>query len=193
MATLGSWPLTSNLKASTTAAGVTNSDVSKSASVPSIGVISGFGLDMYIAEGSRNLADAVSKGSYVQFTCTADAGKQINLASIAFRLISEPSGAANTYGYGLRSSVDSYANNIVSATAIPNDPSYVDVSKDMSGAPYQGLSAITFRVYYYADNDDNEVILNSLVLSGTVDASAAALPFFADFCGGLNDDLTGGI
>jgi len=143
-------------------------------------------------DGCTDAAKAVSAGNYAYLTLSADGGYKLNLSSLGFK-VTRAGAAYSPRGWVVRSSADSYAADIATEDVSTTDPTYTSKSLDLTGGAYQGLSSITFRIYVYAQEEDTVLFFDDVAVTGTVDASATALPFFADFCGGLNDDLTGGI
>ena len=194
MATLLAYSFASNLNPTTTAANVSGGAITSSGVPITCVQYSGvLVLGTPAASTScKSATEAVSVGNYAYFTLTANSGYVLNLSSLGFK-VTRAGAAYSPRGWVVRSSADSYAADIATEDVSTTDPTYTSKSLDLTGGAYQGLSSITFRIYVYAQEEDTVLFFDDVAVTGTVDASATALPFFADFCGGLNDDLTGGI
>ena len=193
MATLLAYSFASNLNPTTTAANVSGGAITSSG-VP-ITCVQDSGVLVLGTPGAatscKSAAEAVSVGNYAYFTLTANSGYVLNLSSLDFK-VTRPGTSYSPRGWVVRSSVDSYGTNIATEDVTSTDPTYTSKSLDLSGASYQGLSSITLRIYEYAQAKDTKLFFDDLTLTGTV-AESTGIPFFADLCGGLNDDLTGGM
>lgn len=193
MATLLAYSFASNLSPTTTAANVSGTAITSSG-VPITCVQHSGVLVLGTPAAStscKSAAEAVSVGNYAYFTLTANSGYVLNLSSLDFK-VTRPGTPYSPRGWVVRSSVDSYGTNIATENVTSTDPTYTSKSLDLSGASYQGLSSITLRIYEYAQAEDMRLFFDDLTLTGTV-AESTGIPFFADLCGGLNDDLTGGM
>jgi len=124
------------------------------------------------ATDAISAATAVSTGSYWYFTATADAGQFLNLATLT--LNAGRGGASTPRGIKVRSSIDSYAADLYSADLDTATPTWTAVNIDLSGAAFQVLSAITFRIYIWAPTTSNSVDEDDITLTGTV-ASTTSL------------------
>lgn len=123
----------------------------------------------YPAASSTNIAEAVANNSYWSFTLTPDVGKQIDLTSLTMNV--SRGGASTPRGYGLRSSIDSYAANIATADINQEVATWMAVDIDLTGAAYQNLiSAVTFRIYYYGPSNLVAIYTDDLTINGTVSA-----------------------
>lgn len=123
--------------------------------------------------GATSQANAVSLSSYIEFTITPTGGYEMDLTSLTFKVAR--GGASTPRGWGLRSSIDSYAANIQTADCATQRPTYSDITVDLSGAGFQNLTAaITFRMYFYAPADTSSVDFDSLTLNGTMTAPAGS-------------------
>ena len=79
-------------------------------------------------------------------------------------------------GYALESSVDGYASIISTANFTTTLPTFATCTVDLSGAAFQGLSSITFRIAGYNANYGYEQFDNITVNAATVpEPSALAL------------------
>jgi len=193
MATLLAYSFASNLNPTTTAANVSGGAITSSGVPITCVQYSGvLVLGTPAAPTScKSAAKAVSVGNYAYFTLTANSGYVLNLSSLDFK-VTRSGTSYSPRGWVVRSSVDSYGTNIATEDVTSTDPTYTSKSLDLSGASYQGLSSITLRIYEYAQAEDTVLFFDDLTLTGTV-AESTGIPFFADLCGGLNDDLTGGM
>lgn len=116
---------------------------------------------------------AVTNNSYFSFTATPTAGFSISLTSLTFKMAR--GGAATPRGYAVRSSADGYASNLATADIVTQRTTFTDVSVDLSGVAFQGLSsAITFRIYVYAPANTNSLDFDDVVLNGSVSAGGSA-------------------
>lgn len=106
-------------------------------------------------------------GNYFTFTLTAGLGYQINLASISASVKASASGPVSYQWY---SSVDNFASAIGGGTVTTSWTTPAAV--DLSGAAYQGLSAVTFRLYGH-DAPNNGVNSDFFVDNITVDGITA--------------------
>lgn len=139
-----------------------------------------------------NVIDEVvsaTSNDYVTFTVTAADGYTINLSAFSFSYTVNSSTATPTTESGtftVRSSIDSYADNIASfdkaAVSGQNNgwTSTGDIS--LSGSSYQGLTSITFRIFLsdniatsqYAMRIDN-LLLTGAAVSSVPEPSSVAL------------------
>lgn len=178
MATLLEYLFTGSTAGPTTqAAGVTGGNVTNGslstfsistgdgwASVP---VVSGNG-----ASSATTAAKAVTYNSYFYWSVTPDAGKTLNLTLLHFH--AGRGGTTTPRGIKVRSSLDSYAGDLYSATVDTATPTWSDISIDLSGAGYQGLSsAFTFRFYIWTPTTSNAVDVDEIRLEGTISSASA--------------------
>ena len=137
-----------------------------------------------LADGIGNdLADAFATGEFIEFTATADPGFVLNLADLSFDFARAANGAND---YGIQSSVDGFASTVFFGddTANPGNVATIAAGSttalqtvDLSGAEFQGLSTVTFRVAV----DDRQTntggasatVFDDISLGGTV---APAVP-----------------
>jgi hypothetical protein len=112
---------------------------------------------------------------YLAFTVTAANGYMLNLSELKLDILYQ---AANTFSatWAIRSSVDGYAGDVASYTrvgsGIANTTDYITGSPaaNLSGASFQNLSDITFRVYVTDTSTDLNHItrLDNITLTGDV-------------------------
>ncbi|GAB5560205.1 MAG: hypothetical protein SynsKO_18520 [Synoicihabitans sp.] len=137
---------------------------------------------------SATLATAISDGNYFEFTLTAATGYELTLTSIEMNGGATSSGAANV---ALLSSVDGFNDSSAIATAtevnsgtggFDTDSSGFGNSITLSGAQYEGLQAISFRIYGWNISSGSGVTNlrslsgDDLEVFGTVSVSAVPEP-----------------
>lgn len=112
------------------------------------------------SSGSDSFSGAIDLGKYFEFSLTAETGYTVDLTSITFGLGRSGTGPRQ---WEWRSSTDGYAATIGTYTSLnsglaavggvltnpDSDSSWAGSILDLSGASYQGLTAITFRLYGY--------------------------------------------
>lgn len=110
--------------------------------------------------GSNAFTGSFDPGKYFEFTLTADAGKTLDMTALQFGIGRSGTGPRQ---WQWRSSVDGYAAPITTYATVhaglaqvggvltnPDDnSSWTGNSLDLSGAAFEGLSAVTFRLYGY--------------------------------------------
>lgn len=108
--------------------------------------------------GEPNIAtisDAVANDEYGEFAITVDPGLQLNLSSLDLGMLINRGTDEETFTLHLRSSIDSYASDI--DTASLNGDSDTEIadgsgSFDLSDSAFQGLTGTTtFRLYMVSD------------------------------------------
>jgi hypothetical protein len=115
---------------------------------------------------SRTPAEAVTKDKYFTFTVTANAGFTLHLANLTFD--AARGGGATPRGFVLLSDVDGFTNPIDSEDVPTQRNVQTTFTIDLSGAAYQGLSEVTFRIYAYTPSGGQSVEFSNLTLNGTV-------------------------
>ena len=124
-----------------------------------------------LADGSGNdMAGAVTTQQYFTFTITADSGYAFDLDNLTFDIGRGLRGAED---YAVRSSVDSYVDNIVFADdEIDQTPAGQDIN--LYDSAYNGLTSIGFRIYLDDRRNNSasasETFIDNVVLNGTVSA-----------------------
>ncbi len=117
-------------------------------------------------EDSRDPFEAVANDKYFAFTITANTGYVLNLQSLTF---SAARGGGDTpRGWALLSDVDGFTNFIDNQDVPTVRNVLTDFTVDLSGASFQGLTEITFRMYSYAPHTGQSVEYHNLSLNGTV-------------------------
>ena len=124
------------------------------------------------------IADSVANEEYGTFAITVDPGLQLNLTSLEIGMQIIRGADGEKFTVHLRSSLDSFANDIATATLVGDsnvDTVDGDRSFDLSDATFQGLAGTTtFRLYLVSDvgsrtEGSNYVrITPDVVLNGTV-------------------------
>jgi hypothetical protein len=102
----------------------------------------------------------VDHSRYVQFIVTANSGYFLNLSGTGALGFDGLGDGVNWY---VRSSVDNYANDIVSGTF---GASFANNSADLS-ASFDQLTSVTFRLYAWKGNN-TDVFFDNITLNGTV-------------------------
>lgn len=121
---------------------------------------------LFPASGATSSSTAVSTSSYFSFSVTPT-DLEMDLTSLTFDAARGGSGTPR--GYVLRSSIDSYANNITTASIGTVRPTFTSFTIDLSGASYQNLtSAVTFRIYAYSPGTTSTVDMDTITLNGTL-------------------------
>ncbi len=115
---------------------------------------------------STTPAAAVTNNADFKFTLTADAGFLLNLSSFTFDVMR--GGAGTPRGYVVRSSVDNFASTLGQADVGTVRPTFTNVTIDLTGAAYQSLGSITFKVYGYSPATGSSVDYDNLLVNGTV-------------------------
>ena len=109
---------------------------------------------------------AVTNNSYFSFSVTPTT-LEMDLTSLTFK--ASRNGSANPRGWALRSSIDSYANNIATSDIGTVKPTWTDFTVDLSGASYQNItSAVTFRIYVYTPTSNQSVNFDEVTVNGTL-------------------------
>lgn len=115
---------------------------------------------------------AVTNNSYFSLTATPTAGFSISLTSLDFKMAR--GGTSTPRGYVVRSSADGYSTNLATADITAQRTTFEDVSVDLTGASFQGLSsAITFRIYVYAPSSANSLDFDEVTLNGSVSSGGS--------------------
>ena len=112
-------------------------------------------------------AGAAASGKYATFTLTFSG--PMNLSS--FTLDGGYGQFANPAGYVLESSVDGYASILSTADFTTQVPTFTTKTVGLSGASFQGLSTISFRIFSYVKNSGFEQFDNI-----TVNGALAPVP-----------------
>ncbi len=140
-----------------------------------------YGFRFLAGTHQTSLGDAIVSSHYIEFTVAASAGYQFDLASIEMNGESGDSGPDNI---ALMSDVDGFlaGNEIASLTGLQGvtggwdtDASGWGAPIDLSGSQYQGLAAVTFRIYGWNSSGATSSGIrnlsgNDLVVNGTVKA-----------------------
>lgn len=109
---------------------------------------------------------AVANNSYFSFTVTPTL-KEMDFSSLTFKVAR--GGSSTPRGWVVRSSIDSYTNNIDSGDVPTVRPTWTDESVSLSGASYQNITAaVTFRIYIYAPSTGYSLEIDEITLNGTV-------------------------
>jgi lysophospholipase L1-like esterase len=118
---------------------------------------------------ANNAVSAVASGNYATFTLTSI--MPMNLSSLTldagYGQFSSPA------GYVVESSVDGYSSILSTATFTTQAPTFATYTIDLSGASFQGLSNITFRVAGYVANVGDEQFDN-ITVNGSLGVPVSA-------------------
>jgi hypothetical protein len=114
---------------------------------------------------SVSLAESITENRYFEFTITPDNGYTINLSSLSFKVGKETSG---TYGWGLRSSIDSYVTTIESGTISTTRTTWGTVTINLPSSHLHLRSAVTFRLYFYGDSASFEIDVDDILINGRI-------------------------
>lgn len=127
-------------------------------------------------------AASFDASDYLSFTITAQAGYFLNLETLNFRLGGQTSALPYTFNASVRSSLDSFATNILinpgatptvsGSNTVAGTSEFTSFSADLTGASYNNVSTITFRLYPWdSKNDSNTwVRFDDLEVNGAVTA-----------------------
>lgn len=125
------------------------------------------------ASGTTNASTAVSTNSYFEFSVTPT-NLEMDLTSLTFK--AARGGSATPRGWVLRSSIDSYGENISTDTLTTQRTTFRDYTVDLSGANFQNLtSAITFRLYIYTQSTSLSVEWDNITVNGTTTSIGSGL------------------
>jgi len=152
--------------------------------ITKVGITSSSSSNNY--RGSNWSTGALDSGKYISFTLTADDDFVLNLTSITFGVGRSGTGPLN---WEWRSSVDGFGSAITTYTTVnagltetsgvltnpDSNSSWTGNVLNLSGASFQGLSAVTFRLYAYGAEASGGTggLQGNLSFAGSV---AAAVP-----------------
>jgi hypothetical protein len=105
-------------------------------------------------------------GPLYGFLITAAAGFALYPSSLEFD--AARGGAATPRGYVALSDVDGFTTPIDQQDVPTQRPTLTHFAIDLSGAQYQGLSEVTFRIYSYTPGGGRSVEYSNVILYGTV-------------------------
>ena len=119
--------------------------------------------------GNCNTADqALQRDKYFQISVRANAGFVLNLSSLTFK--ASRGGASTPRGYVVLSDVDGYTNIVDTQEIMAQRPDFAKFTIDLSGATYQGLSTVSFRIFVYipAPSAGKSIDFNDVTINGEV-------------------------
>ena len=127
---------------------------------------------------ANDLATSLTNNDYITFSVTVESGYAMNLSSLTFQLGGTSGTSAYTTNAVVRSSLDSYANNIGSAfsqsiAANTSTATYGSKSADLTGAGFQSLvGTVVFRVYLWDNLAATTAYtrVDTMALNGTISA-----------------------
>jgi hypothetical protein len=126
-----------------------------------------------IAPGALNFSSGNDNG-YLEFGVTVLAGQQFDADSLSVRAAALLIGS----GIQLRSSVDSFASNLLNTTLGTGYPNFQDYTAFLGSlAVFQDLTGTTtFRLYGVSGFGGAELAIDSMTLAGTVSPIVAPVP-----------------
>jgi autotransporter-associated beta strand protein len=110
-------------------------------------------------------AAAFANNSDFKFTVTANAGFAIGLQSLVFDAMR--GGGSTPRGFAVRSSADNFSTVLLTADVPTVRPTFTNYVVDLSGAAFQNLSTITFKIYCYSPATGSSMDYDNFVLNGT--------------------------
>lgn len=114
----------------------------------------------------------VTNGTYFSFTLTANSGQALSLSSLTFN--ADVSGTSSPRVFYVLDSADNYVQSNTLATDNNAGGTLTTTlnayTVNLTGAPYQNLSTITFKFYIATPSTGNNVGFNNIVVNGTVSA-----------------------
>lgn len=133
-------------------------------------------------------SDAVTNGSYFDFTVTPASGYALNLSTVTFSFgTSSTSGTPYTTNAFLRTSANSFESTVGTPVSITTNTASntfpLTASFDLSAPQYQSIGAVTFRVYLFDNSDafggpitriDNVIVNGTVAVSSIPEPSTAA-------------------
>ncbi|MDB6130948.1 MAG: endonuclease/exonuclease/phosphatase [Verrucomicrobiales bacterium] len=139
---------------------------------------------------SASAAVAISGNKYFTFTVAPTPGHFLALSSLTFN--GTRGGGGTPRGYVVRSSVDNFGADLSGGDFNTARPTYTAVTVDLSGAAYQNLSTITFRIYVYSPGAGSSVDFDDFVVNGTAPAVPDTNIYSPNAVGYVNLALTPG-
>jgi hypothetical protein len=115
---------------------------------------------------SKTAEEAVQKDKYFQISATANAGSVLNLSSLTFTC--SRGGSSGPRGYVVLSSVDGYTNIVDAQPITAVRPDFENHTIDLSGASFQGLSTVSFRIFVYLPNAGLSIDTSNVTINGKV-------------------------
>ena len=116
--------------------------------------------------GATTAAQAVSEDRFLEFSVAPKPGFSLNLTAMTFNVAR--GGAGTPRGSAIRSSVDAFAKDIVSADIPTARPAYTRIMVDLTGAGFQNVKKpIVFRIYSYSPSGGSSVDYDDVRIHGT--------------------------
>lgn len=113
-----------------------------------------------------SINDALTNGTFVSFTLTADAGQVLNLTSLTFDVAK--GGDSGTRGYVVTSSALGHDQVLSGGDPGSTQPTLSARNVDLTGSAYQNLSSITFRLYAYSPGSGQTIDFDNITVNGSV-------------------------
>ncbi|RYD76867.1 MAG: hypothetical protein EOP84_16330, partial [Verrucomicrobiaceae bacterium] len=108
---------------------------------------------------------AVTADASFNFTISVLPGFDLSLTSLAFDFTR--GGGGTPRGYALQTSADNFGSIVSTADAPTARPNLTNVVVDLSGAAYQDLSTITFKMFSYSPGGGSSVDYDNITVNGT--------------------------
>jgi hypothetical protein len=112
---------------------------------------------------------------YISFTITADTGFTLDLSQLEFDYyVQQDQSPFNSFTFEVRSSVDGFTaatSGTYTLNPATSGAPYEDATFDLTGASYQGLSSIEFRLYAKTSGSEqfNDIVRwDNITVTGTV-------------------------
>lgn len=165
---LAAYDFNTSLTASTTAAGVTATDIKKK----TLGIFKSATLDGYTSNvlqiGPKvpclTVDTAIAKKAYFEFTVS---GAALNVDALTFEVAKGGHSGAGR-GYAVRSSVDGFSADLSSAM-LKNVRKLKTVTVDLSVPAFDNVAAgVTFRIYVLSDQRTRTIEFDDIQILGSV-------------------------
>lgn len=132
----------------------------------------GYATEPVLSAARANFNESsVRDNVYFTFTVTPDAGFDMDLSSLAFK-VAQGGGTAATRDYDIRTSLDGFVSSLTGIAAIPTvRPTFTNVSVDLSAVQFQNLAApLTFQFRFFTPGVLQNVDFDDITLNGDVTA-----------------------
>jgi hypothetical protein len=134
---------------------------------PPTGPLYGFPiLRVEVGSNSNSPAEAIQKDKYFQIQVTANGGTALNLSSLTFD--AARGGDAPPRGWAVLSSVDGYTNIVDTQEVTTTRNTLSSFTINLSGAQYQNLSTVSFRIFVYTPGGGRSVEFHNVTINGKV-------------------------
>jgi hypothetical protein len=133
----------------------------------------GYATEPVLSAARANFNESSTRANvYFTFTVSANAGKELDLSTLAFN-VAQGGGTALQRDYDVRTSLDNFATSLTGIVPIPTvRPTFTPVSVNLSGAPFQDLTTpLTFQVRFFTPGVSQNVDFDDITVNGTVAAA----------------------